>query len=349
MKYANSQSLPSRQLHPLPESPMNGVLEECGLVAGERSPQDIPLAPAMQPDSTQNLLPGRGWVRGTCQSRVLEGRERLAGGETTGSSAAMDVSLDRAPAGAREASASPASAMTQGVFGRFSRPFWAQGSPMPVGTANPVVSPPANLSRASGTPAAQLAACLALAMLSISCGKKEAPKTSTEVPKPAAVSDAKIDAAIADALTPSAPSAPPQTDVQSGLEAQAEDILAKYPNKNAQDILNVPEVHEALKAGLTKLSKDKKLQDQINNSVALAAKMKGLSGEPGTVGLDLDTQNYDHSRKSRMLQAVISEDPRQIVRFITEEIGEAAPELSFGGADRASNGVALKETPPASK
>lgn len=190
---------------------------------------------------------------------------------------------------------------------------------------------------------------VALCLSITACGKKEAPKTTVEAPKPAAVSDAKIDAAIADALTPSEPSAPTKPDVQAGLEAQAEDILAKYPNKNAQDILNVPEVNEALKVGLTKLSKDKKLQDQINNSVALAAKMKGLSGVPGTVGLDLDLKGYDHSRKSRMVQAVISEDPKQIVRFITEEIGEAAPELSFGGADRASNGVALKETPPASK
>lgn len=187
-----------------------------------------------------------------------------------------------------------------------------------------------------------VALCFSLA----SCGKKEAPKTTVEAPKPTAVSDAKIDAAIADALTPSEPSAPTKSDVQAGLEAQAEDILAKYPNKNAQDLLNVPEVNEALKVGLTKLSKDKKLQDQINNSAVMVAKMKGLSGEPGTVGLDFDLKSYDHDRKSRMVQAVISEDPKQIVRFITEEVGEASPELSFGGAERASNGVAIKETPP---
>lgn len=185
-----------------------------------------------------------------------------------------------------------------------------------------------------------------LCFLICACGKEEAPKTSVAAPKPAAVSDAKIEAAIADALTPTESSAPSKSDVEAGLEAQAEDILSKYPNKNAQELLNVPEVNEALKVGLTMLSKDKRLQDQINNSVALAAKMKGLSGEPGTVGLDLDLKGYDHARKSRMVQAVISEDPRQIVRFITEEIGEAAPELSFGGADRASNGVAIKETPP---
>ncbi len=97
----------------------------------------------------------------------------------------------------------------------------------------------------------KVSACGILAALAlVSCGKKEAPKTTIEAPKPAAVSNAKIDAAIADALTSSAPSAPAKSEVQSGLEAQAEDILAKYPNKNAQDILNVPEVHEALKAGL---------------------------------------------------------------------------------------------------
>jgi hypothetical protein len=64
------------------------------------------------------------------------------------------------------------------------------------------------------------------------------------------------------------------------------------------------------------------------------------------VGLDLDIKGYDRSRKSRMIQAVMSEDPKQIVRFLTEEIGEATAELTYGGAQRASNGVAIKETPP---
>ena len=186
---------------------------------------------------------------------------------------------------------------------------------------------------------------LAMGVGSVACSKKETAKPSAEASKPTAISDAKIEALVADALMPAAPTAPSKSDIQAGLEAQAEDILSKYPNKNGQDLLGVPELQEALKAGLTKLSKDKNLQNQINQSVSLAAKMKGLSGEPGTVGLDLDLKGYDRARKSRMVQAVISEDPKQIVRFLTEEIGEAAPELSFGGAPRASNGVALKETP----
>jgi hypothetical protein len=187
---------------------------------------------------------------------------------------------------------------------------------------------------------------VAMCFSPLACGKKEAPKTIVEAPKPAVVSDAKMDAAIAEALTPAEPS---KSDEQAGLEAQAEDILSKHPNKNGLELLGVPEVQEALKAGLTQLSKDKGLQNQINQSVALAAKMKGLSGEPGTVGLDLDVKGYDRARKSRMIQAVMSEDPKQIVRFLSEEIGEATPELSYGGAKRASNGVSLRETPPPAK
>lgn len=181
----------------------------------------------------------------------------------------------------------------------------------------------------------------------ICCGKKEPAKPATAPPKPPAVSDAQIDAAVLDSLTPAKSS---ESEIQTSLEAQAEDILARFPDKNAVELLNVPEVNEALKAGLTKLSQDKHLQDQINSSAAIVARMQGFTGAPGSVGLDLDLKSYDHPRKSRMLQAVMSEEPRQIVRFITEEIGEAAPELTLGGADRASNGVAIKQVPaPAPK
>jgi len=96
------QSLPSRQLHLRPGSPLNGV---------------------------------------------LEGREMVAGGATTGSSGVPSVLSRRAPAGAREAcggSTSPSSA-------RFSRPSRALPSSTMGDRVDPVVAPPANLSRASGT------------------------------------------------------------------------------------------------------------------------------------------------------------------------------------------------------
>ena len=192
-------------------------------------------------------------------------------------------------------------------------------------------------------PIFNLAAAVVLSLLPASCGKQEAPKPDAETPKPPAISDSKIDAEVLEAL---APDPAEKADTESSLEAQAEDILERFPNKDAVELLNVPEVNAALKAGLTKLGQDKVLQDQINNSTAIVARLQGFSGAPGTVGLDLDLKSYDYSRKSRMLQAVMSEDPRRIVRFITEEVGEAAPELTFGGIDRASNGVAIKQIPP---
>jgi len=186
---------------------------------------------------------------------------------------------------------------------------------------------------------------LILCLLLAACGKS--PETAKTPAPPATaksapeVSEAMIDAEIAKALTPSKA----QDDNQ--LESAAEDILAQHPGKNAAELLNVPEVNASLRAALTKLGQDKALQNKINSTVELAAKMKGLEGTPGSVGLDLDIKGYDKARTSRMLQAVLSENPKRIVGFLIEEIGEAAPELSLGGADRASNGVAIKEqTPP---
>ena len=174
------------------------------------------------------------------------------------------------------------------------------------------------------------------------CGRNEAVKVSVAPvsPKPVAVSNATLDAEITEALTPTA------IERESGLEARAEEVLSKHPELNAADLLNVPEVNASLKVALTRLGEDKALQNKINSTVALAAQMKGLSGEPGAARLDLDVTKYDRARKSRMLQTVLSEDPKRIVSFLAEEIGEAAPELAFGGADRARNGIAIKEQTP---
>lgn len=191
------------------------------------------------------------------------------------------------------------------------------------------------------------AAALVITLFGISCGKTEtakAPTPAVSAPQETPIlTDAQMDHAIAQALEPTA------TERRDALADEAEDILAKYPNKNAAELLNVPEVNESLKVGLTKLGQDKALQGKINSTVELAAKLKGLEGRPGSVGLDLDVKSYDAARKSRMLQAVLSEDPNRIVGFLVEEIGEASPELTYGGVDRASNGVAIKENPPPAK
>ena len=185
--------------------------------------------------------------------------------------------------------------------------------------------------------------------LLVSCGKKETAQApvAAPAPKPAVVSDAKIEAELAQALAEDPKNAAAAEN--EALADEAESILDKYPNKPATDLLNLPEVNESLKVALTKLGQDKGLQNQINSTVELAAKMKGLEGTPGSVGLDLDTQNYNRDQKSRMLQAVLSKDPKRIVSFLVGEIGEAAPELSYGGKDRASNGIAIKENQPPAK
>jgi len=182
-------------------------------------------------------------------------------------------------------------------------------------------------------------------MLLTSCGKKEAVEAPTVPvsPPPAVVSDAKIEAELAKALEPT------KAELQDALADEAESIIDKYPSKTAADLLNVPEVNESLKVALTKLGQDKALQNKINSTVELAAKMKGLEGTPGSVGLDLQVQDYDRPRTSRMLQAVLSEDPKRIVSFLIEEIGEATPELTLGGLDRATNGVSIKENKPPAK
>ncbi|HRJ07298.1 MAG TPA: hypothetical protein PK490_04255 [Prosthecobacter sp.] len=205
----------------------------------------------------------------------------------------------------------------------------------------------AKAGRANATPGLLLA--LLASFVLVSCGKQEAAKHAVEAPKPAAtspapvISDSRLDAEISQALTPTA------AERDEGLADLAEDILDKYPNKNVTELLNVPEVNESLKVALTKLSENKALQNQINGTVALAAQMQGLNGEPGSTRLDLDTSNYDHARKSRLLQVVLSEDPRRIAGFIAQEIGEAVPELTFEGVDRASNGVAIRENAPPQK
>lgn len=194
---------------------------------------------------------------------------------------------------------------------------------------------------------------LTAALVLSACGKPEATPPATEpaakpAAKPAAsvtpaLSERQLDAEIGRALTPS------RAEREAELADRAEAVLDQYPGKNVTELLNTPEVNASLRVALTKLAENKPLQDQINNTVALAAQMQGLSGAPGSSRLDLDTSNYDPARKSRLLQAVLSEDPKRLVGFLAQEIGEAVPELSFQGVERASNGIAIKANPPPAK
>lgn len=161
----------------------------------------------------------------------------------------------------------------------------------------------------------------------------------------ASSADAKLDAETSKTLATPPPAAASAIAREAELSAQADDILKRYPTKDAIELLNVPEVNEKLKVGLKRLGEDPALGKQIESTVSLAAKLKGLEGAPGSFRLDMDVKSYDKQRTKRMLETVLSEDPKRIVSFLSEEIGEATPELSLGGAKRASNGVAIEANP----
>lgn len=187
------------------------------------------------------------------------------------------------------------------------------------------------------------ASILVCGCLLAACGKEETPNApeAAAKAKSQASSEPKLDAAIADAFKPAADQSVDSTPT-AALKDQAETILSKYPGKNAAELLNVPEVNEKLRNALQKLGQDKALQARIQSSVELAGQIKGLEG---ATKLDLDVTKYDQPRTSRMLQAVLSEDPKQIVSFLTGEIGEAVPDISYGGAERAPNGVSIVPAP----
>lgn len=196
--------------------------------------------------------------------------------------------------------------------------------------------------RKSDEPLPFLSVAVFIALGLVSCGKKAAePAKASSAPtstQRAVVSNTRIESEITQALSGTAPAPVTARD----LQREAEDIIAKYPGKTAADLLNVPEVSTKLRSLLGKLAQDKALQQRIHGSVDLAAQIQGLEG---AAKLDLDIGNYDRARTVRMLQVALSDDPRQLVAFLVGEIGEAAPDLSFGGMERAPNGVAILPDP----
>lgn len=187
-------------------------------------------------------------------------------------------------------------------------------------------------------PSPLLSAAAFIALGLVSCGKNTEESAKASSAQRAVVSNTRIESEITQALSGTAPA--PAT--ASDLQREAEDIISKYPGKTAADLLNVPEVSTKLRSLLGKLAQDKALQQRIHGSVDLAAQIKGLEG---AAKLDLDIGSYDRARTVRMLQAALSDDPRQLVAFLVGEIGEAAPDLSFGGMERAPNGVAILPDP----
>jgi len=182
-----------------------------------------------------------------------------------------------------------------------------------------------------------------------SCGKSDSdsgvkPVAAPVADEPKLESAARTEADLTQALAMIEPEPVKETPV-SGLEEQAIRVMDLYPDKDAQELLNVPEVNPSLVKALQGLGADPQLQAYMNSSVDLAAKFKGLDGPPGSYKLNLDVSVYNDNRTQRMLAAVLSEQPSQLVQFLVEELGEASFEFTFTGADKTSNGISLDPAP----
>lgn len=181
----------------------------------------------------------------------------------------------------------------------------------------------------------------------VACGKSESgvkPVAAPVTEMPKVESTARAEADLTRALSMIEPEPVKETS-NSVLEDAALRVMNLYPDKDAQELLNVPEVNPSLVKALQGLGADPQLQAYMNSSVDLAAKFKGLDGPPGSYKLNLDVSVYNDNRTQRMLAAVLSEQPGQVVQFLVEELGEASFEFTFTGADRTSNGISLDPAP----
>lgn len=198
--------------------------------------------------------------------------------------------------------------------------------------------------------AGTLWSCLLAAFVLSACGKKPdpVPVAAPAVPPPPAQLT-PTDTDLLATLNPAATDTASDADEPTALEREARRVMRLYPDKNAQELLNTPEVNPKLAEALKGLAADPQLQAAINKSVDLAAHFKGLDGPPGSFKLGLDTTVYDDARTERMLSAVLSGQPRPIVQFLADELGEASFEFSFTNADKTTNGISVERnpTPPA--
>lgn len=205
------------------------------------------------------------------------------------------------------------------------------------------------MSRTFNSPATRVVLCALLGAVGLSCGKQgegvgvKVSETPVVEPQTTQEGSKNLDAELLAALAP----LPGESEgsKMGDLEAEADRVMALYPEKNAQDLLNVPEVNPKLVEALKGLAADPQLQAAINKSVDLAAYFKGLSGPPGSHRLNLDLKVYDTARTQRMLTAVLSGKPKPIVQFLVDELGEASFEFSFTEAQKAANGISLERNP----
>jgi hypothetical protein len=194
---------------------------------------------------------------------------------------------------------------------------------------------------------------LTLAFGSLQCGKTEKAEEPV-IPEPtakaatSAADSSQLEQEMLAALRPASADSDEAAEPKTDFERMAQDIMLQYPEFNAQELLNVPEVNPKLVSALQGLSKAPQLQNDVNSTVNLAAQFSGYSGPSGGVELKLDLSVYDSNRTERMLAAVLTGEAGPLVNFLTSELGEASFEFSFTDAEKTSNGVSFqpKAEPP---
>jgi hypothetical protein len=132
----------------------------------------------------------------------------------------------------------------------------------------------------------------------------------------------------------------------------SDEVLAlrgKYPFKNAEELLQVPEIKEKLEEMGREMAANAQFQKRVDSTVDVAAALIGLEGPPESLKLNMDFKVYSDARTNRMLTAILAGTPQPWVDFVIGEVGEAVPDLSYGGLQKSNNGVSIEPLTPAAK
>lgn len=171
-------------------------------------------------------------------------------------------------------------------------------------------------------------------LLLLSACDKTAPKAKSVSPSTAAY---KSLPALSEA-TKEAQSTPA---VENDIAAEVTALRDKYPFKNAEELLQVPEVKEKLEEMGREMAAHAEFQKRVDQTVNLAASLIGLDGSPDSLKLNMDFTVYSDARTNRMLSAILPGKPQPWVDFVIGEVGEAVPDLSYGGLQKSNNGVSI--------
>lgn len=135
----------------------------------------------------------------------------------------------------------------------------------------------------------------------------------------------------------------------SNISTEVTAIRDKYPEKNAEELLQVPEVKAKLEEMGRVMAEHAEFQKRVDKTVDLAASFIGIEGPPESLKLNMDFKVYSDARTNRMLSAILPGSPQAWIDFVVGEVGEAVADLSYGGLQKSNNGVSIEPLAPAGK